>query len=198
MRKSVAYAVMAAVLVQCSEAASSAQGRVGMKIGAEGFLERRAAYKQIMADREQVVHDMLQILREYSAPFVDEDPRLLAVQILGAFRSVEAVPWMLKNIDFYPPQDETALRPLYEMYPCVSALIKIGKPASMAVLKQLEKDTNLQRVKLLCLTMEKIEGKKVCVFMLGEAIGSTQEKETRQRLTKALRTIDETDQATAP
>jgi hypothetical protein len=97
----------------------------------------------------------------------------------------------------HPQQPQFQLIDMYEPF-AVTALIKIGKPASVECLKRLslmsndKKDTfDPERRDLLLRVIRKVEGDDVACFMLKNAIEKEQDKDKKANLAAALDTLNE-------
>lgn len=147
---------------------------------------RRQVYAQVIAERTELVRELICIVDQKKQLHVIDGPSVLAIKMLGELRSVEAVDTLIANIDVGDPTPDFELRSLKEYYPCVGALIKVGKPSSIAAVKKLADEKSEQRRKLLCLTIEEVEGKPLGIVMIENTLASAGTEDVKQNLRAAL------------
>ncbi|OHB70302.1 MAG: hypothetical protein A2W23_03935 [Planctomycetes bacterium RBG_16_43_13] len=103
---------------------------------------RIKAKGKIMEERKELIDGFIEIVkekREEKSYNKLNDRRLLAVQLLGELRVSEVVDLLVDDILFCPSQ-EANKKTIETVYPCVSSLIKIGKPATLSILKRAESE----------------------------------------------------------
>lgn len=92
--------------------------------------DRIAARDALLKERQEIIAGLIKIAEDRpDKAFQKGDPRLLAISLLTDYSAEDAVPFLLKNIERLPVDVK---QPKLSDYPCVNALIKIGKPASRA------------------------------------------------------------------
>jgi len=113
-----------------------------------------------VAEYRGLVDGLIAIVAKKRKKYEEYDEKLLAVQLLGEMRAVEAVDVLLDNIRFCPPQDIPE-RGLETGYPCVFALIRIGKPCTPGILKRLGRKPDDKIVLVLyAVIIRRVEGSK--------------------------------------
>lgn len=122
--------------------------------------------------------------------YLAKEIRLRAVEILGQIRASEAVPVLVEYLDKIQP-DLIDAKTLYTVAPCVPALVYIGKPATIEVLKELRKPQKKWRHLLLITVLHDVEGLNVGRLILNETIASTKNVQERKHL-QAAKTLFET------
>jgi len=147
--------------------------------------ERNAAM-EASEERKQIIVILSSIVKEPS----NEDNRAKmssAIRIAGIMRLSELVNVLVDKIDFLEYGALTATRPFSSKddYIVVGALIQIGKPSILPVIKRLTKETE-ERVSLLCIfVIHEIEGGEFTKAILQKAIQKAEGKE-KENLEKAL------------
>jgi hypothetical protein len=151
-------------------------------------------------EHEGVVSDLVFVL-ENSPPRTGvakgllNNGEIVAADLLGQLRAEQAVKVLVDKIDGGRLiWGESHLDP----FPCLSALVKIGKPASLACLERLATEKfvesekgKLGRSELLLNVVRKVEGDDVARFMLQKAIEKEQDKDKKANLTAALALLEQ-------
>jgi len=117
------------------------------------------------------------------------DPRLMAIRVLGQFADKQAVHELLRWTRLTPPSvsvDETHRFVIGDRYPAVGALIKIGKASVPACLWKLRSMTDEREREKLCWVIRAIEGQAVGQFVFGLEIEKEAVPEKKARLRSAL------------
>lgn len=147
---------------------------------------REKAVEQLVDQRRATIKVLMELagldLQKNQAKGTSE----LAIDLLGEFRSAEAVDLLINRIDFSPMtliwSDQK-----HAGYPCVNALIKIGKPASLGTIARLGSPdlTDTQR-RLLLRVLNGVEGKNLAVFLLENARDHAETERTKKAYVTAL------------
>jgi hypothetical protein len=94
---------------------------------------RQKAVEQLVDQRRATIKALMELAELDLQKNQTKGSSELAIDLLGELRSVEAVDFLINRIDFSPMtllwSDQK-----HAGYPCVNALIKIGKPASLELL----------------------------------------------------------------
>lgn len=133
--------------------------------------ERSRIEKELSKARQEVIASLLKIAEDRPGEeFQPGDPRVIAISLLAEYRAAEAVPFLLKGIDRVPA-DVKGPKP--SDFPCVAALIRIGKPASKAAAIELARTAvspELQaRGQLVVYVITQIEGEEIAEAMIEKA-----------------------------
>ena len=132
-------------------------------------------------ERTAIINDVIHIFSDAS---LNKSIHVHAAELLGELRAIEAVDILIARIvDVEYEYWDHAGR----QYPCVPALIKIGKPASHAVLREIRKPMEDYRRLALARVLIAVEGPKVGLFMLEQEIADAKTPEERENLQKALK-----------
>jgi hypothetical protein len=161
--------------------------------------ERQKSYVDAKGQYDAEVKNLLAIVNaplEKNENFCDfGTPRNLAIKLLGEMRAMEAVEPLLEWIAPHEGQICAFTRDIGEPF-AVTALIKIGKPASVECLKRLALEDNDKEIAfgskrgLMLRVIRKVEGDDVAHFMLQNAIDKEQDKDRKANLTAALELLD--------
>ena len=154
------------------------------------FIVRENAYKKLTAQRQQMISNLLNILKQKGS-----DPRErmlpefgssleLTIRLLGEFRAVEAISELIKIIDYAPLLKEDL--PLDRRYPAVRALIEIGDPSIPIVMDELAKTSVPLRSKLCALVIKEIETKDIGEILIENAIKNETDSKRKANLQSVL------------
>ena len=128
----------------------------------------------------QIVDGLIAIVRKQRQTYDDSsDEKFLAVQLLGNLRAAKAVEVLLDNISFCPAI-RTELLPFETTFPCVGALVKIGKPSVEGMLKRLDRQYDYDKMGTLVLygvVVKGVEGREAGKALLE---GELEKARTRQ------------------
>jgi hypothetical protein len=107
---------------------------------------------------------------------------------LGMMRATEAVPFLIKNID-YGIYNVIMKLPKYDPEPASYALSKIGLPSITPILNHIKKSTENKNVGLFCNTLVNIGGHDLAIFYLQKEIKKTKDANELARLKNALKIV---------
>jgi len=143
----------------------------------EGNNDRMIAQGVIILQRRQHIQDALSLFnKDFEKPLEIGDPRIPAIEVLGALRAEQGVKTLIQSIGLRTlilvDVQESKPNPA-ELYPAARALIRIGKQASKECFKALGETSNDERRKTLCWVIKAIEGEDVGRFLLLKAIEAT-------------------------
>lgn len=121
--------------------------------------------------------------------------RLAATAMLGELRAAEAVDPLMAQLTTLSPDviDERALE---TVYPCFPALVQIGKPASLAAVKQLRHEEDALRRAILCHIIRGVEGETLARLLVELERDREQDEVARRNLQTALDTFLRPDDGT--
>jgi len=149
----------------------------------------------IIRKRQELIKNLMIILREKSqdkmtrffSPYPN-DTLYLVIKILGKYRAVEAIPLLIKNIDYHPINKEVGS--LNQMFPSVGALIEIGHPAAKGCLRAIVEGH--PQIELLSKVIVGCYGKGIAEIIVERKIKICRDNKRIERLKKALKIIKET------
>lgn len=139
--------------------------------------------EQLTNERAAIENELVRQLRS-DFPVEKKIP---AICLLGFNRMDGAVQDMLKFITLEVPAKSHFRAPPWETRPTVEALIRIGKPATKALLKHLESVEDEQTRKLSIVVISHIEGPEVGRFSVETAIKKQTDPEKKKKLREGLR-----------
>ena len=133
--------------------------------------------------RKRRLHSIKSLMRILDDESLPNSARMESARMLGHLRASQAVDLLIKHI---------RLGPLFvsdgaNEHPCHDALIRIGKPASKAVLKELHKPMKELRRMALVTVLAGVEGRQVGRFMLQQEIAKAKTPEARHNLQLGLK-----------
>jgi len=160
---------------------------------------RHEACREIIDTRSANIKDLLTVL---NSPLAKNDnfyrwdtPRNIAIAVLGEMRDPGTVEPLLEWIVPHEGQSTETTGDLLDPF-AVTALIKIGKLASVECLRRLSLKDNDKEVAslvkrgLLLRIIRQVEGDDVARFMLQNAIEKEQDKDKKANLTAALALLE--------
>jgi hypothetical protein len=123
--------------------------------------QRRAAYDQIQKQRHDEVLALLAVAEAgIDGNQIKTESGLYAIRLLGEYRAVEAVPFLLMNV--MAGSVDTYELTVFGGYACAESLVKIGKPASEACVTRLALPTATAReASVLAQVIKQVEGKEI-------------------------------------
>ena len=161
----------------------------------KGMEQLQRAIENHLANRKTAIETLMKIVEGGVERGGHAVP--LAVKTLGEIRAAEAADLLASIIDRHIPYGASWSARMDTLFPCVSALVRIGKPGVAACLHQIIKLTAEDkgrpfREKLLVLVIVRVEGEKVARLLLEDRKASVSEnKEQVENLERAIALIDE-------
>ncbi len=107
---------------------------------------------------------------------------------LGRMRAIEAIPFLIKNIDYGIYKTIRKL-PKYDPEPASYALSRIGLPSIAPILNHIKKSTNNKNIGLFCHTLINIGGHDLAIFYLQKEIKKTKNSNHLAQLKKVLQMV---------
>lgn len=148
---------------------------------------RRESARLIRADYETTVAELVRIVGQTKGELqIFDDPRLLAVELLGDMRATAAVDVLIANIDVDYPRISHELENSAGTA-CADALIKIGKPGSLGCLRAVSAENDERRMRLLVEVIRRVEGERFGKMMVLEAAQNEKDASKRINLEKAAK-----------
>jgi len=134
-------------------------------------LERQAAYKAIIADRENVIGQLLKILRVENGDRSYQGSLHRAIDLLGKLRAKEAIESLVRIIEYVPDNFETEeMIPSQAYYVAASALVEIGQPVIPAMMAEIKNSSSTKQRNIATWVIMEIEGKNQAINRIQTAI----------------------------
>ena len=110
------------------------------------------------------------------------------IYLIGALRFSDGVNELINRIDFDVGErnHEIHREPLWERYPAMEALIKIGKPSVQPILNLLSQEKDELRIDLAIKVLRYVEGPEMSMILLENYYKSSKNIEKRNILKKAI------------
>jgi HEAT repeat protein len=151
------------------------------------LLTRNRAVNAILRDRQSVIEQLIPLIDPANAEKYPDETRVVAAYLLGELRAVEAVP-VLSQVIADPPGPRYVIDGSRYDYPVTTALVKIGRPAVPAMIKNLEtSDDRAVRGISLGVLSQILGGKRGLLALLTKLIEQSDDKDVTRRL-RAART----------
>ena len=150
--------------------------------------KRQSSYMQLVADRRQMIGDLLVLIGEYkdeTDQHIGSSRICFAMRTLGLLRAENAVGPLMDMIDFRFEGERISMREP-EDTEVIRALASIGKPSSKLAVEYLAKDKSTVRAPMYLRVIHLVEGPEVGKFMLEQAVKQEKDAEKKARLEKAL------------
>ncbi|RJP42081.1 MAG: hypothetical protein C4547_00930 [Phycisphaerales bacterium] len=168
------------------------------QITASAGARRREAYLALVEQRKAEVRELVVIVEQWSARadglkfYKNDDPLYIAVQLLGEYRAVEAVPLLMQMKARVAHQGladsgQRELVPPFDSFFAAKALVSIGAPVVQPILNQLESNESLSllEVQVNGLILREILGIGLTTLVLEDRIASGVNETTKARLQSA-------------
>ena len=156
--------------------------------------EYSKAVESLLDDRRKLVAELMTIAQ---VPVSNPDQiqsKMVAIEFLDRLRAEEAIPLFLNELEFKSPWNSSEELRVENEFPCVGALMNLGKPASRHAIAAIEdsptdvvpSDKDDFRIWLLTIVIKHIEGKDVAAFVIQRRLETTTAPQSRARLNVAL------------
>lgn len=139
-----------------------------------------------LANRRKVIESAMKMITDDT---VAESERVEAIRALGQMRASEAVSLLMSKIDYSDMTTPTRVDTLEGSYPCVGALVRIGKPSSVACIKAFGDRVPEREMGLMCEVMMRVEGADVSELLLKKRLEKAQNDKEKKNIEKALKSI---------
>ena len=134
------------------------------------------------SERRAIIDGMLRIVADVNT---HEALRVAAAKFLGELRAIEATDTLIAHSLEFKHASHSNFH-YAGLYPCVSALIEIGRPASEAVLQEMKRPLDERHREAFAEILLSVEGRNVGRFMLEQEIADAKRPEERENLLKSL------------
>lgn len=153
---------------------------------------QREAKKEILTKRKELIEGLINILRDEKIKSENRSCALTAATILGELRATEAVEILAENMSLRKKSPIVSGPTLWleTAYPCMGALIKIGKPSIPAMVKLISENDDEDILHYAGFVIKEIEGKKIGKLILVDALATETDKEKQKRLKIALEYLE--------
>ena len=123
-------------------------------------LERQSTYNEVLAQRENIIRQLLAILERKDADASYQGFYHRAIVLLGKLRAKEAVERLANILEYVPENFETEeMLPSQAYYVAAQALVQIGQPSIPAMMTKIKHAGSLNERNLAVWVVMEIEGK---------------------------------------
>ena len=152
---------------------------------------RWAAVQKIKGEHEKLVAELIFVVESSDKKLAVNSSAEFAVLLLGDLRAVDAVPVLIKNIEFRGPGKTGEPTPAAG-YPCVHALAKIGGPAVTSIIERLGKPATENELKLFATVVRMVDGKELALARIDLALKDNEKYPPRkENLEKLLALLND-------
>jgi hypothetical protein len=153
---------------------------------------RGSQMRKLLEQRREFIGKLMEIVDGSSSNAVRRD----AAFLLGAFRAVEAIPVLIKNLDLDDSGSNVRFSHDKELgdrnsLPVSSALQKIGAPAVSALMSKILEVDDAKTVGKCVVICKSIEGREVSKFRLQSMLDREIDPKRKERLGSALRILND-------
>ena len=153
----------------------------------ENYIEREQAAREILQSRRETIEELEKIVRRFIKDENRKGTAKTAIVLLGKLRSVECVPLLAENLALYVfYKDRKRTQSLEDAFPCVGALIEIGKPAVSPMIKNLETSEDEKVRELSARVIRYVEGPEIGRIVIEKAIEKQTDSRKKAKLEAAL------------
>ena len=180
-----------AIAATCLLGGAAANSRPEAMITSARESERDAARNEIIRSRHETIQKLLELVRPPRQPGNDPwlayyAPRNIAIECLGEYRAVEAIPALVVLLEPQPGELVTSDR-VFRLSPAATALVKIGSPSIPALIEVIKTNSKseflLPQARLVVYDIEGYEGGR---FRLQQAIAAEANAEKKKVLQENL------------
>jgi hypothetical protein len=159
---------------------------IGVDI-AKFIKERRATAREEIKDdiRKDLVQPLIKLAQTKGVNDFST-PKEIAIHLLGELRYWEVVGMLVEEIDYCPPNSGSFISTIF-IFPCASALIKIGKPATEAILKKCEKEIKDKNLILYAWVISHVEGDELGKYRIELELKKTTDPQKKKNLEQLLK-----------
>ena len=168
--------------------------RVAMQIeylAAQDFARRTAAAQQIKKGYQELVAELVTLVDKGDKALAMEGSTELAVNLLGDLRAIDAVPILIKNIEFRGPGGQLEnIRAA--QYPCVRALAKIGAPSIKGIIERLGQGVTEKELRLFATICRLVDNDELAIARIQLALNKESFPPRKENLEKLLKLLKDT------
>jgi hypothetical protein len=163
---------------------------IGLK--SSDIVKRQAAAEKALNDRRRLVSELLTLAQQAPNAKERRGTKELAIDLLGEYRSDEAVGPLVREIDFAPPGISLDESPL-NSYPAARALIRIGEPSVQEILAYIHPDVGEKAMKLYARVIRQVDGAEAGRFRIQKALAGNITGGKKAALEQLLRVYDKNE-----
>lgn len=146
---------------------------------------RDRAVDAVLGDRKSVIEQLVPLIDPANAEKYSDQTRCAAAYLLGELRAIEAVPVLSKALEDPPGPKLFSDISRYDA-PVLGALVKIGRPAVPAMIKNVEtSDDLILRKRSLDVLSHVLGGKRRLLELLVKLNDASTEREASRRIREA-------------
>lgn len=143
------------------------------------------ALDRFQTNRAASVRQLVLLLEDAKKP---RSARLSAAKMLGILRAGEAVDPLVAHMSLMPELIDD--RSIFGLYPCVKALVDIGKPSTRKMLINLQTSSEPTIRKLSAEVLLHVEGHDTAIFLVKALFANEKDSASKSRLESALHLLD--------
>jgi hypothetical protein len=169
------------------------------RLRSEYLKDRKDIEQLILQDRQRLVEELQQIVRQFAADERRQEIAKTAILMLGKLRAVEAVPLLVEYLVLPPverPPGTRQLVPPQVAHPSVGALIEIGSPCLQPLLKKVEESDDRGTLILAAVVVNQILGPDLAVAAVKLRLKQPKDDKVRERLLQLQERIDRVERYT--
>jgi hypothetical protein len=151
----------------------------------DGVPLSQAAF-QHLTNRTLVIKSLLERVADKSCGIREKSE---AIRALGRLRAAEAAPVLVSMIGFFDSLAPSLGLKIDVSFPCVPALVEIGKPGSTACFDALRGQVAERDMGLLVLVLTRVEGEDVASFLLKKKLDAAATPKEKENIKEALEQV---------
>ncbi|MCI0421584.1 MAG: hypothetical protein L0312_20555 [Acidobacteria bacterium] len=156
-------------------------------------VERRTATaEKIAKDRREMIAQLLELAQQNAGSKELRGTKELAIDLLGEFRAVEAVEFLIRDVEFSPPSLRGELSRL-GAYPSARALVNIGNQSGEEILAFVHPQVSDKAIKLYAQVIRQVDGAEVGRCRIQKALEGNITSDKRAALEKLLRVFEKNE-----
>lgn len=149
------------------------------------------AQMSLLSRVDEQRNQLLTLLVRYLDTSPSKNVQAAAIYIIGRHRFSEGTTELVRHIDFDAGERmRSASLPLWDQYPAMEALIRIGLPSIQPTIELLATDSNELRRSLATKVIRYVEGPEVAKFVLDRAYEKESDPKRRANLKNAIARLE--------
>ena len=143
--------------------------------------------QQLLSNRKDIIHELVELVHPKNKEQYSKKTRSMAAYLLGEYRASEAAPVLAQSLSIEDdPGDPMSFDLSRYENPIVLALFKIGRPAIMPVIKNIESsDDRIVRSQSLGVMTYTLGGRRRTLEVLNRRKNEAEDQKVKERLKKA-------------
>jgi len=172
----------------CSSSAPRQGLPTSAGLEAKSLDERTLAVDELSRNREELIHDLLDLARKQEVRWEYHSSKELAINLLGYMRADSAADFLIENVSYQAGPLSREL--VFGNHACAKALVEIGSLTVWdAVLRRLDAPLTADEQRLLAAVVWQIDGYDVGLFRVEKAIEGDGSTDTKSDNLAAIRQI---------